>query len=81
MPDPDLEIGGGGVWGRSSRLLDKRRGGLPKKCFRPFGPQFGPKIWEGRGGGVVFPPSPSPGSTTAGDNVHSIRRKSPALSS
>ena len=28
MPDPDLEIRGGGVgWGRSSRLLDKGEGG------------------------------------------------------
>ena len=41
--DPDLEIRGGGGWG-----------GLPKKFFGPFGPQFGPKI---RG-------APSPGSAT-----------------
>ena len=40
MPDPALEIkvegGGGGT-------------GLPKKFFRPFGPQFGPKIRGGAG--------------------------------
>ena len=64
VPDADLEIRGGG-------------GGLPKKLFRPFWPQFGPK----NNGGEVGPPGPSPESTTAGANVHSIRRKSPALSS
>ena len=40
VPDPDLEIRGGGG---SSRPLDKGRGGLPKTFFRPFGPQFGLK--------------------------------------
>ena len=36
MPDPDLEMrGGGGVVGGSS---------LPKTFFQPFGPQFCPKI-------------------------------------
>ena len=41
----------------SSRLLDKGGGGgLQKKVFPPFGPQFGLKI---RGGGL---PGPSPGS-------------------
>ena len=34
--------GGKGRWGRSSRPLDKGGGGgLPKKCFQPFEPQFG----------------------------------------
>ena len=37
MPDPDLEIRGGG-----------EGGGLQKNVFRPLGPQFGLKI---RGGG------------------------------
>ena len=47
MPDPDLDItagrvgGGGGV----SRPLEKG-GAVSKKCFRPFGPQFGLKIRE-----------------------------------
>ena len=45
MPDPDLEIRGGGG-GRSSRPLGKGGGAL-QKFFRPFGPQFGLKI---RGG-------------------------------
>ena len=39
VPNPDIEI---------------REGpGLSQKCFRPFGPQFGPKI---RGGGGAAPP-------------------------
>ena len=48
VPDPDLEIrGGGGGW--SSRPLDKAwEGGLPPKMFPPFGPQFDPKITGGR---------------------------------
>ena len=49
MPDPALEIkveGGGGT-------------GLPKKFFRPFGPQFGPKIRRGPG-----PATSSSGSAT-----------------
>ena len=52
VPDPDLEIKGGG--GRSSRPLDKGETGLPKKFFRPSGPQFGPKV---RGAGTP-PPAP-----------------------
>ena len=43
---PDLQIKGGG--GRSSRPVDKGGGGL-KNFFRPFRPQFGPKI-AGRAG-------------------------------
>ena len=50
VPDPDLEMGGGG---QSSRLLD-RGGRSPKNFFLPFGPQFGIKIWGGGGGGPYF---------------------------
>ena len=51
VPDPDLEImgGGGGVEG----------GGLQKKCIRPLRPQFGLKIR-----GEAGPPGPSPRSTS-----------------
>ena len=67
MPDPDLEIRGGGGWGRSSRPLDKRGDGLPKSFFRPFGPQFGPKIWEG-----LDPPLPGIMFIVSGENpLHS----------
>ena len=45
--------GGGGE--RSSRPLDKGGPGRPKNFFRPFGPQFGPKL---RGGGQ--PPRAQP---------------------
>ena len=38
--------------------LEIRGGRLQKKCFQPYGSQFGLKI---RGAG---PPSPSPGSAT-----------------
>ena len=58
MPDPDLEIRGGGAGGRgggSSRPLDKRGPGLQKKFFRSFGPQFDLQL---SGGG----PSPGPGT-------------------
>ena len=41
VPDPDLEIRGGGGGGR-----------CPKKIFRPFGPQYGIKI---RGAGPPGP--------------------------
>ena len=42
MPDPDLEIGGGG----------EGRGPVSKRnVFWPFGPQFGLKIRGGGGGG------------------------------
>ena len=51
VPDPDLEIRGGGGGGLS-RPLEK--GGLQKNFFRSFGPQFGLKI---RGCG---PPGPLP---------------------
>ena len=61
-PDPDLEIRGP----RSSRPLDKWRGGgeggCPKKLFPPFGPQFGLKI------GGPGPSAPPPGSATASVN-------------
>ena len=49
VPDPSLEIRGGG----SSRHLDKRG-------TRSFGPQFVPKIREGG----ADPLGPSPGSAT-----------------
>ena len=53
MPDPDLEITGGGG-GRSSRPLNKgERERSPKNFFRPFGPQFGLNI---RGEGPPVPP-------------------------
>ena len=61
MPDPDLEIrGGGGGW--TFRPLDKwGGGGVTKNNFWPVGPQlFGLKI-RGRG---RWDPGPSPGSTT-----------------
>ena len=51
VPDPDLERGGG----EGSHLEPYVRGrggeggGLPPKFFRPFGPQFGPRI-RGRSG-------------------------------
>ena len=49
VPDPDLEIRRG-AW--SSRPLDKGGGGgLPKKIFWPFGPQFDLKISAGGGEG------------------------------
>ena len=50
MPDPDVKNGGGGGggWGKGlSRPLDKGMPGLPKKCFQPFGPHFGPKRERG----------------------------------
>ena len=54
----DMEGGGGaGGVGRSYRPCDKRRGGVSKLFFRPFGPYFGLKLRGGRA-----PPGPSPGS-------------------
>ena len=56
VADPDLQRRGGGGGGkRSLRPLDRRGGGLPKKYFRPFRPQFGLKI-KGEGGGAPGPP-------------------------
>ena len=54
VPDPDLEMGGGGRGRQSSRALRKGAvggggSGLPPKFFRAFGPQFGPRI-RGRPG-------------------------------
>ena len=52
VADPDLGIRGAG---QSSIPLDGRGGGWSrKKSFRPFGPQFGPKI---KGGAVLLGPS------------------------
>ena len=45
MPDPDLEIRGGGG---STRPLDKGGGGLPPQIFWPFGPHFGLRIKGGQ---------------------------------
>ena len=59
VPDPDLEIRGGGEGTRSSRPLDKGGGGpISPKNF--FGPQFALKT---KGGGGACP---SPGSATGG---------------
>ena len=55
MPDLDLEIRGGS----HPEPLIRGGGGLQKKFFWPFGPQFGLKI-----GGDPAPLGPSPGSTT-----------------
>ena len=55
VPDPDLDIRGGG-WG-----------GVQKFFFWPFGPQFGLKIrvgTKGGGGGGGGHPDPSTGSGT-----------------
>ena len=51
LADPDLQIGGGG--GHPEPQIR-----VVGRFFRPFGPQFGPKI---RGAG---PPGPSSGSAT-----------------
>ena len=84
VPHPDLEIKGGGGVGaviQTLRPLDKRGAVSPKILFLPSSLSLVQKYGKGKGGGGVGPPGPSPGSTTAGDNVYSIRRKSPALSS
>ena len=52
--------GGGGGVAVSSRPLDKGEAGLPKKIFRPFGPQFGLKLSGGGGGGAGAAPQASP---------------------
>jgi len=55
VPDPDPEIKGGrGRWGG---------GGLQKKIFPPFGPQFGLKITGGT----------SPGSATGWCRITKVR--------
>ena len=56
VPDPDRKIRGWGRGGWSSRPLAKWGRGcwsLKKFFFRPFGPQFGPKI---RGAPLLDPP-------------------------
>ena len=60
VPNPDLEIRGGGD-PVIQRPLDK--GGSPKSFFQPFRPKFGLKIRVGGGGGVGM--GPFPRSTTA----------------
>ena len=61
VADPDLPIrGGGGGGGLGGHPHPEIRGGWSqKKCFRPFGPQFGLKI-----SGELGPPGPSPESAT-----------------
>ena len=65
VPDPDLEITGGGEAGRgrSSIIWDKVAGGGGglQKFFRPFRPQFGLEIRGGR----WAPRAPPPVSSTA----------------
>ena len=67
MPDPDPEIrgvgGGREVYGHPDPQI-REGAGLPKNFFRPFGPQFGPKIRVGAG---VGPLGPSPGFVTVID--------------
>ena len=60
MADPYLQIRGGGGLGGGHADPEIRAGGggLTKKNFRPFGPQFGPKIKAGER-------APPPGSITA----------------
>ena len=55
MPDPDLEIRGGG---QLSRPLDNGEPGLQKNFF-PVGPQFGLKV-RGGGAGPRAPPLDPP---------------------
>ena len=49
VPDPHLEIRGGGGGGLVIQTLRWRRGRPPINFFRPFGPQFGLKIRCGPG--------------------------------
>ena len=58
MPNPDLEIRGGGG-DHPDPPLDKGGARSPKNGFPLFGPQFGLKI-KGEGGGA----GPSPGPAT-----------------
>ena len=64
MPDPDLDITAGGGRGGGGFIKTLRKGGggpVCKKCFRPFGPQFGLKIREeGAGPGSRAPPLDPP---------------------
>ena len=57
VPDPELEIGGGGSGYPDPEI--RGRAGLPQFFFRPVGHQYGLKI---RG---TAPPGPSPASATA----------------
>ena len=59
-PPPPGGGGGGGGGGLGGHPHPEIRGGWSqKKCFRPFGPQFGLKI-----SGELGPPGPSPESAT-----------------
>ena len=66
VADPDLQISGEG----SGHPNFEIRGGpvLKKQIFRPFGPQFGPKIRGGPG-----PPGSSPGSTTEDSLFYEVK--------
>ena len=62
VPDPDLEIRGGGGGRGSNRPLDMGVGPVSQNNFfgPSAGPQFGPTIMGG-----CRTPGPSPGSATA----------------
>ena len=59
MADPDLQIRGKGGGGHPDPEIRGGGGSFLKNVFRPFGPQFGPKIRGGPG-----PPGPFPGSAS-----------------
>ena len=78
MAEPDRQIKGGGGH-PDPEIKGGGAPGLPKNCFRPFGPQFGLKISGGGGGGEGGSPVPFPRSTTARKrktNVKRIRKRS-----
>ena len=59
VPDPDLEIRGGGGGGRSSRPLDSGERS-PKKVFSALRAS----VWSKNKGGGPGPPGPSPRPAT-----------------
>ena len=59
MPDPDLEMGGGGG-GAVIQTLRKGEAGSKTILFRPLGPQFGLKLKEGRRQAPRAPPLDPP---------------------
>ena len=58
MPDPELEMGGGGEWAAVIQTL-RKGAAVSEKFFLTVGHQYGRKI---RGAGFL---DPSPGSVTA----------------
>ena len=60
MPDPDLEMGGGGGGRAVIQTLRKGETGSKKILFRPLGPQFGLKLREGRRQAPRAPPLDPP---------------------